>query len=428
MKITVIGTGYVGLVTAAIFAHFNNQVGGIDIDQDKIKNLQAGQVPFYEPGLAELVKQGLKKGKLYFTNSYKRAVAKSQIIFICVGTPAKENGDYQMKYVYSAVKSAVKGLKKYAVVCIKSTVPPTTKEKIEEIIKKNTQADCDLASCPEFLKEGSAVEDSLHPHRVVIGTESKKAEELLLKLHQPIKAPRVLTDIKSAQTIKYAANAFLATKISFINSIARICDAIGADIQAVSQGLGLDPRIGHQFLKAGAGYGGSCFPKDTWALIAFAKRLGYDFKFLKEVDNINRQQIDYLIARIVQLVGPVKGKTITVLGLAFKPNTDDIRESRSLSLIKKLKQKGAEIRTYDPQAMRNARKVLTDIDYTDDAYQALKGGSALVLMTEWPEFRKIDFKKAGQLMKKKAVIDGRNFLDKEKLRKLGFEYKGVGRR
>ena len=428
MKIAVVGTGYVGLVTAAIFSKFGNQVTGIDIDKKKIKGLKEGKVPFYEPRLKNLVEKGLGKNTLSFVASYKKGIPGRKVVFICVGTPAKENGDYDLSYVFDSVKSVARNLDDYTVICIKSTVPPTTKEKIKKIVEKSTEIDFDLSSCPEFLKEGSAVEDALHPHRVVIGVESRRAEVLLLKLHQPIKAPRVICDIKSAQTIKYAANAFLATKISFINSIARICDKVGADIDKVSLGLGLDPRIGGKFLQAGLGYGGSCFPKDTWALIAFAKRLGYNFKFLKQVDEVNKQQIDYFIDKIVKLCGGlVKNKTLTVLGLSFKPHTDDMREARSIPLIRRLKQKGVKIKAYDPQAMENAKKILKGIHFCKNSYEALKGSSALILVTEWPEFKKINFKKVADLMKEKIVVDGRNFLNAERLKKLGFVYRGIGR-
>jgi UDPglucose 6-dehydrogenase len=428
MNIAVIGAGYVGLVTAGIFSDFGNQVWGIDIDKSKIKSLKSKIIPFYEPGLKEIINRNIEKGRLHFTTSYQEAIPQSQIIFICVGTPAKKNGDYDLTYVYSAARAIAQNLKNYAVICIKSTVPPSVNKKIEGIIKKETKISFDLASCPEFLQEGSAIENSLHPARIVIGSESKKAKKLLLQLHEPVKAPRLVCDIKSAQMIKYAANAFLATKISFINSIARLCDVIKADIKPVSEGLGLDPRIGKQFLKAGLGYGGSCFPKDTWALIAYAKRLGYNFSFLKEVDNVNQEQVDYFLAKAVKaLGGSVKNKPLTVLGLSFKPDTDDMREARSVLLIRKLQQKGAKISAYDPIAINNAKKVLKNVKLYNSPYQALKGSSALFLVTEWPEFKKLDFKKVGRLMKEKVIIDGRNFLDDKKLKKLGFIYKGVGR-
>jgi UDPglucose 6-dehydrogenase len=429
MKIAVIGTGYVGLVTAAVFAKLSNDVFALDIDEKKIASLKNGKAPFYEPELEDLIKSGIASDKLYFTSSYKDAVSEAEVVFICVGTPAKKNGDYDLSFVLSASKSIAKSLTSYSVVCIKSTVPPSTTKKVSEVMDRFTDVSYDLASCPEFLKEGSAVLDSFNPSRIVIGADSKKARDILLKLHEPIKTPRVVCDIKSAQMIKYAANAFLAAKISFINSIARLCDKAGADIDKVSEGLGLDPRIGNKFLNAGLGYGGSCFPKDTWALIAYAERLGYNFKFLKEVDNINQNQIDYFLSKLKFLAGSVKGKTVTVLGLSFKPNTDDIRESRAIPIIKKLINIGVKVKVCDPVAVENAKKIkgFSKVLFFTDPYKALEGSSALILVTEWDEFKNLDFKKIGDLMKEKAVLDGRNVFDAAVLQKLGFSYAGIGR-
>jgi len=429
MNIAVIGTGYVGLVTAAVFADFGNKVWGVDVDENKIKSLSSGKVPFFEPGLEKLVKKGLKNKKLFFTSCYQKAIPQSEIVFICVGTPSKKNGDYDLSFIYSAAKSIALSLKKYTVVCIKSTVPPSTNKKVEKIIKKHTSIDFNLASCPEFLREGSAIPDSLNPSRIVIGTNNKKARDLLLKLHQPIKASKLVCDPKSAQMIKYAANAFLATKISFINSIARLCDQAGANIDKVSLGLGLDPRIGKQFLNAGLGYGGSCFPKDTWALITYAKRLGYDFKFLKEVDRVNENQVNYFVNKILDYFnGSIKRLIITVLGLSFKPDTDDIRESRAIDLVKKLQRQGAKVRVCDPVAINNAKKVLKHVNFFSDPLKALKNSSALILATEWPEFVKLDYQKVAKLMKEKVIFDSRNVLDNNKLKKLGFYYEGVGKK
>jgi len=429
MRISVVGTGYVGLVTAAIFADFGHEVWGVDVDQAKIESLKSNIIPFYEPGLKELVSNNIKNGRLNFTTDYRKAISNSQIIFICVGTPSKKDGGYDLSYVFSAAKTIAENLKNYAVICIKSTVPPSTAEEVKKIINQATKVYFDLASCPEFLREGSAVEDSFHPSRIIIGAETKKAQELLIKLHQSIKAPLLICDIKSAQMIKYAANAFLATKISFINSIANLCEKIGADIDQVAKGLGMDPRIGDKFLKAGLGYGGSCFPKDTWALIKYAQELGYDFTFLKEVDNVNNKQIDYFIEKIkTNLHGLVKNKTVTILGLAFKPDTDDIREARSIVVINKLKQLGAIINVYDPIANDNAKKIITGINLFNNPYQALKNSSALILITEWLEFKNLDFKKIASLMKEKIIIDGRNFFNPGEFKKLGFIYVGIGRK
>lgn len=427
MKITVVGTGYVGLVTAAIFASFNNQVYGLDIDQEKIESLKKGKVFFYEPGLEELVQSGTDKGNLHFTTSYKEAVPDSEVIFICVGTPPKENGDYDLKYVLSSAESIAGNLNNYSVVTIKSTVPPGTNEKVKKVMDKNTDIEYDLASCPEFLREGSAVEDSLNPSRIVIGADSEKAKEKLLKLHKSIKGPRLLTDVRSAQLIKYASNAFLATKISYINFLARLCDKVGADINEVSKGLGMDPRISASFLRAGIGYGGSCFPKDTWALINFAKRKGEEFTFLKQVDNVNKTQVKYFLNKAEELAEDgLNNKKVTVLGLSFKPETDDMREAQSIPIIKGLVKRGAEVTATDPVAIKNAKNLIKGIEFEKDLYKALENSEMLVLVTEWDEYKDLDFTKVKKIMKKPVVLDGRNIYSPDKMKKLGFVYKGVG--
>lgn len=427
MNICVVGTGYVGLVTAALFAKLGNQVWGVDVDEKKIRNLSCGEIPFYEPELKPLVLQSLKKGNLKFTNNYQQAMDKAEVVFICVGTPPKANGDYDLSYIFQSAKAIAQNLTSYTVVVIKSTVPPGTGEKVEEIIKAYTTIPFDVASCPEFLREGSAVWDSFHPSRIVIGAQTLQAKDKILKLHQKLEAPRVICDIASAQLIKYAANAFLATKISFINSIANICDKVGADVTKVSEGLGLDPRIGKSFLNAGLGYGGSCFPKDTWALISFARRLGYDFEFLKQVDKVNKEQINYFVQKVEKAFeGNIKGKILTILGLAFKPNTDDLRESRSLEVIRMLQKKGAIIRVTDPVAIKGAEKVLKRVKFYTDIYQALEGSEALLLVTEWKEYADLDFARIKRIMAKPVIIDGRNFFEGKKLKKIGFIYQGIG--
>ncbi len=331
MNVTVVGTGYVGVVTVACFAKLGNKVVGLDIDEQKIKQLKKGKIPFYEPGLEKLVKENFKKGNLQFTTSFAKAIPESKVIFICVGTPPKRNGDYNLDYVLKAAESIATHLKNYAVIAIKSTVPPGTNQIVKQVMKKKSSRNFDLASCPEFLREGNAINDFLRPSRVVIGAQSRQAIKILKTLHQPLKAPMVISDSNSAQMVKYAANAFLATKISFINAIAILCDQVGADITKVSEGLGLDPRIGRQFLNAGLGYGGSCFPKDTWALISFAKKSGYNFGFLKQVDEVNKKQINYFVEKILKVFsGNLKDKKLAILGLSFKPNTDDIRFARSI--------------------------------------------------------------------------------------------------
>ena len=429
MKLAVVGTGYVGLVTAALFADLGNQVWALDIDKLKIKNLKLKIVPFHEPKLKELVVKNVNAGRLKFTTSYQKAISHSEIVFICVGTPAKRDGNYNLSYVFSAAKELAENLEKKTLVVVKSTVPPNTNEEIERIIKENSSLSFEIASCPEFLREGSAVKDAFHPFRIVIGVKSKWAKDLLLKLHQPIKAPRIVCDPNSAQLIKYAANAFLATKISFINLMARLCDKTGADIKKVSEGLGLDPRIGKEFLNAGLGYGGSCFPKDTWALISFAQNNDVNFDFLKTVDKINRTQINYFVKKIVAACdNSIQNKTVAVLGLSFKPNTDDIREARSLLIIKELQKLGVKIKAYDPVAISSAKKVLRKVKYSRDAYSAVKGADILCLVTEWDEFKKLDFKKIKKLMRQPIIVDGRNIYEPERLKKLGFTYIGVGRK
>ncbi len=418
MKIAVLGTGYVGLVTAALFSELGHQVIGLDIDEAKIAKLTKGQITIYEPGLEALFNHHLSTGRLNFTTSYEAAIPDAELIFICVGTPPKADGSYDSKFVYAAAKSVAQHLKHYAVVVIKSTVPPSTTKEVKKIIKANTKVPFDIASCPEFLREGSAVNDSLHPARIIFGVESSKAEKLLRQVHQKLVAPVLVTDPASAQMIKYASNAMLATKISFINAIAILCDKVGADVQAVAEGLGYDPRIGRSFLDAGLGYGGSCFPKDTWALISFAKSLGYDFGFLKQVDEVNNQQVNYFISKIrAAFGGKLSGKTLTVLGLAFKPNTDDTRESRSTSLIAQLTKLGVRLKTYDP---------VVKGDFSD-VYQALTNSDGLVLATEWEEFKELNWTKVKRIMAQPNIFDGRNFLPDVKLKKLGFKYLGIGR-
>lgn len=413
MKICVLGTGYVGLVTAAVFAELNNEVIGLDIDPKKVASLQQGKITIYEPGLDQLVSKNLNNGRLNFTTSYPEALKNIAVIFICVGTPPQADGRYDPRFVFAAAQLIAKNLTSEAVVVIKSTVPPSTSEKVKAIIAKNTKIKFAVAAVPEFLREGQAVNDALHPPRVIIGTDSKPAEDILVKLHRKLNCPILTMSPASAQLTKYASNAMLATRISFINSMAILADKVGADITSVAKGLGLDPRIGGAFLNAGLGYGGSCFPKDTWALIAFAKSLGYDFKFLKEVDEVNQKQVDYLIAKM----GNVKGKIFTVLGLAFKPNTDDVREARSTILIDKLKKLGAIVHAYDP---------VVKTKYADP-YLALINSDGLVLVTEWQAFLELDWKRVKRVMRRPNIFDGRNFFEPKLLKKSGFNYFGIGR-
>jgi UDPglucose 6-dehydrogenase len=418
MKIVCLGTGYVGLVSCAVFAHLGHNVVGLDIDEKKINQLKKGRVTIYEPGLEELFGKHVNKN-LEFTTSYETALKGADLIFICVGTPPKSDGSYDLKYVFAAAQSIAKNLTGYAVVVIKSTVPPSTTSKVKEIIFNNTKVDFDIASNPEFLREGSAVNDALHPSRIIFGVENKKAENYLRQAHKKLPGPVLITTPQSAQLIKYASNAMLATRISFINAIAILCDAVGADVKDVATGLGLDPRIGNSFLDAGLGYGGSCFPKDTWALISFAKTLGYDFNFLKQVDQVNNDQVDYFVNKIKRhFDGSLKGKLLTVLGLAFKPNTDDMREARSVLVIERLEKLGAVVRSFDPVVKGKFA----------DAYQALSGSDGLVLVTEWQVFGELNFKRVKKLMRDPNVFDGRNFYDPTRMKKLGFNYIGIGQK
>lgn len=427
MKLAFIGAGYVGLVTAAVFAELGNECSVVEIDEDKIQKLTKGKLPFFEPGLSELVKKNVSKKNLYFTKDYKKAIPESEIIFICVGTPTK-NGKIDLTYIYTAAKSIAENLRNSSIVVVKSTAPPGINKKIEKWMKHFTKVDFDLASVPEFLREGKALEDSLHPYRVVIGTEKRSVAKKLLTLHKRIPGKKLVCDPASAQMIKYASNAFLPTKISFANSIAVLCDKFGANVEDVIKGMGMDKRIGPEFLGAGLGYGGSCFPKDVQALFGLSKKAGYTFSILTAVEKTNKKQIDYFVKKILRLCkGSVKNKTLTVLGLSFKPNTSDVREARSLSLIAELQKKGAKIRACDPVAIPESEKVLKKVEFFKDPYEALKGAEALILVTEWEEYKKLDFGKIKKLMKFLVVIDGRNVYNRRKLEKLGFLYEGVGK-
>ncbi|MBI2036484.1 UDP-glucose/GDP-mannose dehydrogenase family protein [Candidatus Microgenomates bacterium] len=430
MTITFIGHGYVGLVTASVFADLGNTVWVVGHTQKKIENLKKGVLPIYEPGLEEVVKRNVKAKRLLFTLSYDEAIAASDAVFISVGTPPKENGEADLSTVFEVAEKIGKHLSGYTVVATKSTVPVGTNKKIKELIKRIIPAKVtfDIASVPEFLREGQAISDTLHPDRVVLGTESKAAQDLLLELHKPINGTVVATDIETAEMIKYASNAFLATKISFANAIAGMSEKTGADGLVVLKAVGLDKRVGSNFLDPGAGYGGSCFPKDVKALIAIAKKHGVDFKLLKEVEAINTDSILAIIHKVKKLLGHnLKGKTIGVLGLSFKPNTDDMRDAPSIIIINKLLQSGAEIKAYDPIAMGNAEKILPDVAFAADSYEAAKNCDALIIMTEWNEFRQLNLSQIKTVMKKPIIIDGRNIYDPSEAKQLGFTYLGVGR-
>lgn len=430
MTISIIGHGYVGLVSAAVFADLGNTTWCVGRHQEKIAKLKKSILPFFEPGLEEIVKRNVKAGRLKFTTDYNEAIPSSKVVFICVGTPPKDNGEADLSQVFAASSQIAKNLKDYTVVVTKSTVPVGTNKQIAKILEKgkSIKSTFDTASCPEFLREGSAILDTLHPDRIVIGTNSDKAKKLLVQLHEPIDGEFVLTDIETAEMIKYAANSMLSTKISFANAIAFLCEKVGADVEKVMDGIGLDRRIGREFLYPGVGYGGSCFPKDVKALIATARLYGYDFKLLRAVDEINQEAIVNFVAKIQNLCGNnIKGKVIGILGLSFKPNTDDMRDAPSIKIINALIQEKAVIKAYDPVAIDNARRILQNITYCKDAYDVARGAHALLIVTEWNEFKQLNLEKIKELMKIPIIIDGRNIYDPAIMKKLGFIYKGVGR-
>lgn len=430
MTLTFIGHGYVGLVTAAVFADFGNTVWVIGHTKDKIENLKKGIIPIYEPGLEEVVKRNLGEKRLLFTLDYDEAMPASDIIFIAVGTPSKPNGDADLSTVFEVSKEIGKHLDGYSVIATKSTVPIGTNKKIKEIIEaeKPKKAEFDIASVPEFLREGSAIKDTRKPDRIVIGVESRKARDLLVLLHNTINAPVLLTKIESAEMIKYASNAFLSTKISFANAIARLCELSGADAQEVLDGVGFDKRIGRAFLYPGVGFGGSCFPKDVRALISISKSFGYDFNLLSAVEGINSDMRLHFVKKAKKLLGgSVKGKIVGVLGLAFKPDTDDMREAPSIDIINALVKEGAKIKAYDPVAMENAKTILPEIILCDNPYKVAENADILLIVTEWKEFRGLDLDKIKSIMKSSIILDGRNMYNPKILLKKGFIYQGVGR-
>lgn len=430
MKIGVIGAGHVGLVTGACFAHLGNDVICMDSDGKKIEALKRGRMPFYEPGLDEMVKQNAKLKRLIFSDSIKNTVKNTDIIFICVGTPPRESGDPDLSYVENVGRDIGRAMSKYKIVVEKSTVPVETgtwiHKTIDTFVKKNVKFD--VASNPEFLREGAAIYDFMQPDRVVIGVESAKAKKMIKQLYDPIKAPIVFTDIKSAEIIKHASNSFLSMKISFINALARVCEAAGADIEKVADGIGMDKRIGRDFLNAGIGFGGFCFPKDLAAFIRISEKLGVDFRLLKEVLEINEEQKRYFVKLIENNLWNLNNKTIGVLGLSFKPDTDDMRFAPSVDIIEELKREGAKIQAYDPQAMSEARKVLKGVKYCKTPYEAVKGADALAILTGWDEFKKLDMKKIKKLLTRPLIVDGRNIYSPALMKEQGFTYVSIGRR
>ncbi len=430
MKIAMIGAGYVGLVTGTCFSELGNCVLCVDNDVEKIKKLKKGIIPIYEPGLDELVHKNTKAKRLSFTSEIEEAVQVSDIIFIAVGTPPKENGEADLSSVEKVSSIIADVMTEYKLVVGKSTVPVNTGKWIKRTINiRNTKGiDFDVASNPEFLREGSAINDFLYPDRIVIGVESERAKSILYELYKPIDAPILVTDIESAEIIKHASNSFLATKISFINAISILCERAGADVKKVAEGMGLDKRIGSDFLNAGAGFGGFCFPKDLSAFIKIAEDLGYDFRLLREVEQINEEQKKGIVKKIRENLWNLRGKTIGILGLSFKPNTDDIRYAPSIDIIGELIKEGVRIKAYDPKAMERTKKIFPNITYCKDAYEVCDGSDALVFLTEWDEFKNLDVKKVKDLLKTPIIVDGRNIFDPETLKEIGFVYTGVGRK
>ncbi|HEX5747493.1 MAG TPA: UDP-glucose/GDP-mannose dehydrogenase family protein [Archangium sp.] len=432
MHIAIIGTGYVGLVAGTCFADSGNDVVCVDIDARKISQLQQGEVPIYEPGLEELIRKNTRDRRLSFTTELAPAVARSQVVFIAVGTPEGESGEADLQYVLAAAEQVGRAMRQYTVVVDKSTVPVGTADKVREVISRVTEVEFDVVSNPEFLKEGAALDDFLKPDRVVIGAESERARKVMGQLYAPFvrtENPILYMDTRSAELTKYAANAMLATRISFMNDIAALCERVGADVDFVRKGMGADKRIGYPFLFPGVGYGGSCFPKDVKALVAKGRELGMELDLLRAVERTNERQKKVLVQKALKHFGSLEGRTFAVWGLAFKPKTDDMREAPSVEVIEGLLAKGAKVAAHDPVAERTARRVLGDrIRYTTVPYEALEGADALFVVTEWNEFRHPDFERMKALMKSPVIFDGRNIYDPSRMRELGFTYMGLGRK
>ncbi len=427
--LSLIGAGYVGLVTAACFAELGYKVFCVDNDKTKINDLKKGIIPIYEPGLAELISRNRKQKRLFFSGDIKASVRQSDIVFICVGTPSRPDGSADLSAVEKVAREIARSMKEYRVIVEKSTVPAETGEKIARTIEMNKprSVDFDVVSNPEFLREGQAIEDTLHPDRIVIGVETRRAEKMMRELYKPIKAPLIVTNINTAEIIKHASNSFLAAKISFINAVACLCDRLGADVEKVAEAMGLDKRIGRAFLNAGAGFGGSCFPKDVDAFIHLAQQKGYEFELLKAVRSINRDQRTLIVKKIEEALWIIQDKTIAVLGLSFKPDTDDIRSSVSIDVIRLLQHAGARVKAYDPQAMPRAQKELKRVLFCKTEYCAADDADCLLIMTEWNDFRNLDLLKIKRMLRQPVIVDGRNMFDPDKMRELGFVYKCIGR-
>lgn len=432
MHIAVIGTGYVGLVSGACFAEFGTDVICVDVDASKIEKLNNGIIPIYEPGLDAVVKKNVEDGRLHFTTDIRSAVERAQVIFLAVGTPPQADGTPDMSYYRQAAKDVAEAMNEYKVLVTKSTVPVGTGKWLRSFVKDNLKVDTDfgVASNPEFLREGAAITDFMRPDRVVIGSNEDRAIEVMKELYRPlylIETPIVITSLEAAELIKYAANAFLATKITFINEIANLCDAIGCDVHDVARGMGMDNRIGKKFLHPGPGYGGSCFPKDTRALTTVADQFGVETLIVDAVIEANERQRDAMIPKIEKLVGDLKGKKIGMLGLSFKPETDDMRESPAIEIIAELIKRGASIKAFDPVAMEESKHFVSGIDYAHDEYDAITGADAMVIVTEWNQFRALDLERVRSLLTSPKIADLRNIYEPKEMREMGFEYVGVGR-
>ncbi len=430
-QICVVGVGYVGLVSGACFADLGNRVIALDIDEKRVENLKKGILPIYEPGLEELVERNVKAGRLSFTTSYEEALDGTEFAFIAVGTPSGVEGDADLQYVAAAARSIAENMKDELILINKSTVPVGTGDWVADIVKEaqTEPIDFSVVSCPEFLREGSAIGDFMHPHRTVLGSQDQEAAEKVAHLHLPLRAPIVITNLRTAEMIKYASNAFLATKISFINEVADICEALGADVKEVAVGMGYDKRIGPMFLDAGLGWGGSCFPKDVKALAFMAEEQGLEPFILNKTLDVNYKRRDMAVEYVTEMLGgSVKGKTIGLLGLAFKPNTDDMRDAPSIDIANALTAAGATVRGFDPVSMEVARGIMPAVKMYNDSYSMADGCDALMVITEWNEFKQLDLKKVKELMNDSAVLfDGRNIYDPEQVRELGFTYRAMGR-
>ena len=427
--ICIIGSGHVGLVTGACLAELGNRVICMDDNIEKIESLKKGVIPFYEPELEEIVHRNMNSGMLSFTTSVEEGVKRAEIVFICVGTPQKPNGEADLTFVEAVSREIAKAMEDYKLIVEKSTVPVKTGGWVQRTIKLNNRQgiDFDVVSNPEFLREGSAIYDFMSPDRIVIGVESERAAEIMADLYKPLNVPIVVTNIETAELIKHASNSFLALKISYINAVANICEKVGADVVKVTEGMVYDKRIGREFLDAGVGYGGYCFPKDVAAFIRIAEETGYDFELLKVVQEINEYQRRQIVKKAKNLLWNLNGKTTGILGLAFKPNTDDMREAPSIDIIKKLQEEGARVKAYDPQAMENAKLIFRDVEFCQHPYHVAEGADALIIVTEWDEFKALDLLKIKQLLKQPVIIDGRNIYNPQKMKDLGFRYQGVGR-